>query len=362
MESLRDKVDKLCDATRRFGELHARAQKLRQRVRVALAMCRIAGAGVPNPQSAASSALGLFPAVTQLERDLAAAVQKMQAAAGVPRRVREEVALCQRIEKSAALPLAIFMSPDEWRSVNETDGTCDECGSACNPSANLGRFVCTVCGADKQLPPSLDLATNFVTNEDAEVARSAARSAENSYNKNALTFLRQLQGNEACAFSEEQAQALLACARRERISGRNFCVEWARDVLQELRLTKYNDQISTLARLYFRVEVPQLTDEVEQSIAARVENDIVCYLEMKQEEEPTGRRRNALPCAYLVYRHIDAIFAPGEPQRKLLRLIHLPERATLENYETAYWEICRRQKREYFSLGPPPLEPFNVHV
>jgi hypothetical protein len=355
LHALKTKVDQLCRAAGHFDNLAKPARELRLGMQLVLARPDA------DPLNAAPRAMGIFVRVTELELAVAEAARVIQTKAGVPRKSREDATQAARQGRALPLPVAVFMAAGEREHVSASNNACEICGGACNPSAAISLYVCTQCGATRRLPPNLDTSSSYGNYDETETA-AAPRSNENSYHKNAMGYLRQLQGNEKCAITEAQGAALKYCGRRARAGGRNFSVEWARGVLQELKLTKYNDQIPTLARTHFGVDVPQLSDEEEQTLAARIENDIVDYLEMKQETEPTGRRRNALPCAYLAYRHIDRMFAPGEPRRMLLRLIHLQERPTFETYETAYWQICQRRGDPYYTPAPPPVSPFDVQL
>lgn len=219
------------------------------------------------------------------------------------------------------------------------------CGGALRECAEAGQMICAACG---RLQPG---APDCVPVGDD----SAALRAESDYHKTALAYLRRLQGCETVAFPSETLTAIQRCARRDRVTGRTATLAWMRGVLQELELSKQNELAPSLLCWLFQLQLPQLTESEEQQMAHEIEQEILAYL----SDDGTAHRK-ALPCAYLAYRQICGHFPPGAAQRVLLRMIHLPERATFEKYQDAYWRICERLRKPFRAIELPPEVPFSA--
>lgn len=309
--------------------------------RLALAWARFPPTPLANPF-----------AVDALFRALASAESAV--AAAEPRRGRSD-ALRLSIARALAAPIpriALFAAP---RCADSPD--CVECGGALRKlpidfwrgDGRRPPVVCLVCGCE-QAGADWD---------EEECDDSPARPENPSHEKSAAAFLRRLQGHGRDAFELDgpARAALLRCAFRARVNGRNVTVRWMRAALQETGLTALNERIPSIMQDLFRVEIPQLSGEEERALAGRINTDIRDYLALKQG---SGRRQNALPCAYLAYRHLDAMFPPGDSRRLLLNFIHLQERRTFERHEDDYWSLCRIHGRPFYAIGLPAPSPFAV--
>jgi hypothetical protein len=269
------------------------------------------------------------------------------AAAALPAKSRA----ADPLRQAAAVALAMPLPSQAMARPPET--SCEDCGGALNVVQRDHRdAVCLACGREQAV---------VIWTEDERVEH-APRIDSPSHEKSVALYLRRLQGHGRDPFALEPADraALLECARRARVNGRNVSAQWMRDALQETKLTAFNDRIPAIMQELFRIEVPQLSIEEERDIAGKINTDIRDYLAMKMEKSTQGQRRNAPPCAYLAYRHLDALLPPGDHRRVLLNFIHLQERRTFESHEEDYWEMCRKHGRPFFNIGPPVPGPFNV--
>ena len=255
------------------------------------------------------------------------------------------------LRQLAALALALPLPPVQ-STARPPETVCDDCGGVLHIVQRDHRdAVCLACGREQAV----------IVWTDDECVEHAPRVDNPSHEKSVALYLRRLQGHGRDSFALEPADrdALLECARRSRINGRNISARWMRLALQETKLTAFNDRIPAIMQELFRIEVPQLSIEEERDIAGKINTDIRDYLAMKLESS-SGRRQNALPCAYLAYRHLDAMLPPGDPRRILLNFVHLQERRTFENHEADYWELCRKYGRPFYNIGPPVPGPFVV--
>lgn len=329
---LREKVAAVLDACRELG-LPAAA---------ALEQCWAACPRAPAENPAA--AVRLLRQLTECEHavgEAAAAIQR-RPCAPADRPARDRALRCAARAATALAPVA---APAPF--------ACDDCGAALTGAPRCeGGTACRACGREHA-------AAQWAAEEAPDLP---ARAEPASHEKSVANYVRRLQGHgrEAFALSAKDRAALAACAARAHVTGRNATVRWLRAVLQEVGLSACNEHIPVILQDVFRVTLPQLSGEEERTLVSRINADIRAYLVMKQETNFTGRRQNALPCAYLTYRHLDCMLPPGDPRRQLLKLVHLQERATFERHEEDYWRLCQKIQRRFVSLGPPPREPFLV--
>jgi hypothetical protein len=231
--------------------------------------------------------------------------------------------------------------------------TCDECGDALEDNRELFALVCAGCGAVRSRSGELALGNELVPAQNPPPNPRG----ETDYKRSAQLCLRRLQGLAPVSMSLEDLERVRRVSFRDRRSWRNVSVGWYRVVLQELQLTRYNEEIPALMRRVQRVAIPTLAPEEELAIAGDMVLDNASYLFLKSRGSGEGRR-NALAYPYNAYRQIDRRFPPGDSRRFLLRLIWLQEQDTLRSHEDDFYEICQLTGRPFYKLGAPPEAPF----
>jgi len=236
--------------------------------------------------------------------------------------------LLAKLESADAIKLHSVIAPTEY-------DTCD-CGSVMALTSVPAELLCAECGCVKLL-------MGTATDDTKPATRTRQKHGSYDPARHFRTWMDRIQAKKPNSIPEETLQRIKDIIDRDRLALNN--VYAMREILKELRLTKYNDHAPYFMKLFTKHSPPQFTINQQAKFIGRFTQIMTTLSDMK------GTRSNRPYYPYFIYKIIEIEITELRAANAIVeaielsaifKYIYLQANETLQKHDHIYKKVCER--------------------
>lgn len=208
---------------------------------------------------------------------------------------------------------------------------CKHCGLKPIPTQNMTQLKCEHCSA-------LFNIEGEIVDEQYNEEQKSKHGSYDPY-KHYESWINKIQGKKNKSFTANELNDIKYIIDRDEISEYKLDCKRMREILKEVKLTKHNDYVPLLIKMFTNKIPPELTYDEDRKCFIKFSKIMKYYREIKLHIIEKGNRPYY---PYFIYKIFEYEFRDNSNKLKILEYIHLQSDDTVCKNDLLYEDICDR--------------------